>query len=70
MSTRMVAGSWWFFCLLIVASYTANLAAFLATENPVELFKDLQTLYDNKHDIKYGAKEGGATLNFFLVIIS
>lgn len=67
MSTRMVAGMWWFFCLIIIASYTANLAAFLATENPVEFFKDLQTLYDNKHNIKYGAKDGGATLGFFKV---
>nr|CAI5834720.1 unnamed protein product [Callosobruchus analis] len=65
MSTRMVAGMWWFFCLIIVASYTANLAAFLATENPVELITDLQSLYENKHQIKYGAKEGGATLRFF-----
>nr|UTN00859.1 ionotropic receptor [Semanotus bifasciatus] len=67
MSTRMVAGMWWFFCLLIVASYTANLAAFLATENPVELFSDIQSLYDNAplHGITYGAKEGGATERFF-----
>nr|CAH7717520.1 unnamed protein product [Callosobruchus chinensis] len=58
-------GMWWFFCLIIVASYTANLAAFLATENPVELITDLQSLYENKHEIEYGAKEGGATLRFF-----
>ncbi|KAG5882513.1 hypothetical protein JTB14_033314 [Gonioctena quinquepunctata] len=64
-STRMVAGMWWYFCLIITASYTANLAAFLATENPVELFKDLQSLYDNPHGIKYGAKDGGATIRFF-----
>ncbi|KAJ8927384.1 hypothetical protein NQ314_020159 [Rhamnusium bicolor] len=67
MSTRMVAGMWWFFCLLIVASYTANLAAFLATENPLELFSDIHSLYENApgHKITYGAKEGGATLRFF-----
>ncbi|KAJ8921823.1 hypothetical protein NQ315_008455 [Exocentrus adspersus] len=66
-STRMVAGMWWFFCLLIVASYTANLAAFLATENPVELFKDIHTLYENApvHKIKFGAKKNGATEKFF-----
>lgn len=65
----MVAGAWWFFCLLIVASYTANLAAFLATENPVELFKDIQSLYDNApiHNIKFGAKKNGATEKFFTV---
>ncbi|XP_074025580.1 glutamate receptor ionotropic, kainate 2 isoform X1 [Leptinotarsa decemlineata] len=65
-STRMAAGMWWYFCLIITASYTANLAAFLATENPVELFKDLQSLYENQHKIKYGAKENGATLRFFI----
>ncbi|XP_018563905.1 glutamate receptor ionotropic, kainate 2-like [Anoplophora glabripennis] len=67
-STRMVAGAWWFFCLLIVASYTANLAAFLATENPVELFKDVHSLYENAplHNIKFGAKKNGATEKFFM----
>ena len=25
-STRMVAGMWWFFTLIMVSSYTANLA--------------------------------------------
>lgn len=65
----MLAGVWWFFCLIIIASYTANLTAFLATENPVEFFKDLETLFDNKHNIKYGAKDGGATLSFFTVSI-
>nr|QUP79591.1 ionotropic receptor 5 [Monochamus saltuarius] len=66
-STRMVAGAWWFFCLLIVASYTANLAAFLATENPVELFKDIHSLYENApiHNMKFGAKKNGATEKFF-----
>lgn len=70
MSTRMLAGVWWFFCLIIIASYTANLTAFLATENPVELFKDLQSLYDNKHGVKYGAKKDGATLRFFTVSLT
>ena len=28
-STRMVAGMWWFFTLIMISSYTANLAAFL-----------------------------------------
>ncbi|CAH1176212.1 unnamed protein product [Phaedon cochleariae] len=64
-STRMGAGMWWYFCLIMSASYTANLAAFLATQNPVELFKDIDSLYENPHGIKYGAKEGGATLKFF-----
>ncbi|TRY77216.1 hypothetical protein TCAL_17031 [Tigriopus californicus] len=31
-STRMVAGMWWFFTLIMISSYTANLAAFLTVE--------------------------------------
>ncbi|XP_057655882.1 glutamate receptor ionotropic, kainate 2-like [Diorhabda carinulata] len=65
-STRMASGIWWYFCLIMSASYTANLACFLATENPIKLFTDLQSLYDNQHDIKYGAKFGGATVRYFM----
>ncbi|CAG9860598.1 unnamed protein product [Phyllotreta striolata] len=63
-STRMASGIWWYFCLIMSASYTANLAAFLATENPIKLFTDLQSLYDSQ-DITYGAKVNGATFNYF-----
>lgn len=31
-STRLVAGVWWFFTLILISSYTANLAAFLTVE--------------------------------------
>ena len=31
-STRMIAGLWWFFTLIMISSYTANLAAFLTVE--------------------------------------
>ncbi|CAM9100735.1 unnamed protein product, partial [Lampetra fluviatilis] len=32
LSTRIVGGIWWFFTLIIISSYTANLAAFLTVE--------------------------------------
>ncbi|CAL8315432.1 unnamed protein product [Boreogadus saida] len=32
LSTRIVGGIWWFFTLIIISSYTANLAAFLTTK--------------------------------------
>lgn len=69
-STRMVAGMWWFFVLIIIASYTANLAAFLSTENAIELFTNVQSLVENseKHHIKFGALDGGSTATFFKVI--
>ncbi|CAH0558938.1 unnamed protein product [Brassicogethes aeneus] len=67
LSTRMTAGVWWFFILIMVSSYTANLAAFLATENPINLFTDVASLVENaeKFKIRYGSKSGGATEIFF-----
>lgn len=49
----------------MVSSYTANLAAFLTIESllsPIQNADDLANL-DGK--IKYGAKKGGSTINFF-----
>ena len=43
-STRIVGGIWWFFTLIIISSYTANLAAFLTVERmitPIENADDL-----------------------------
>jgi hypothetical protein len=40
----MVAGMWWFFTLIMISSYTANLAAFLTVErmeSPIESAEDL-----------------------------
>lgn len=63
-ATRMIAGLWWFFTLIMVSSYTANLAAFLTVESlftPVKSIEDLATA----PGVQYGAKSGGATANFF-----
>ncbi|XP_044262846.1 glutamate receptor ionotropic, kainate 2-like [Tribolium madens] len=66
-STRMVAGTWWFFTLIMVSSYTANLAAFLTTESPDSPFKDVFELVQvaEKKGIKFGAKINGSTEKFF-----
>ncbi|KRT86879.1 hypothetical protein AMK59_510 [Oryctes borbonicus] len=68
-ATRMTAGIWWFFTLIMVSSYTANLAAFLATENPDIPFNDVYELLakSTKSNIRFGAKNKGATMNFFRV---
>ncbi|XP_076391777.1 glutamate receptor ionotropic, kainate 2 isoform X2 [Megachile rotundata] len=64
LSTRMMASSWWFFCLIMVSSYTANLAAFLTVETLVSPFSNVEELAKKK-TIKYGAKTGGSTFMFF-----
>nr|QGW50657.1 ionotropic receptor 15 [Propsilocerus akamusi] len=63
-STRIVGGIWWFFTLIIISSYTANLAAFLTVERmitPIENAADLA----EQQDICYGTLEGGSTMTFF-----
>ncbi|XP_055535893.1 glutamate receptor ionotropic, kainate 2-like isoform X3 [Wyeomyia smithii] len=63
-STRAVASIWWFFTLIMVSSYTANLAAFLTVEqihSPISNAEDLAA----SGTIKYGAKRDGSTISFF-----
>ncbi|XP_046736453.1 glutamate receptor ionotropic, kainate 1 isoform X5 [Diprion similis] len=63
-STRIVGGIWWFFTLIIISSYTANLAAFLTVERmitPIENAADLA----EQTEISYGTLEGGSTMTFF-----
>nr|QHN69178.1 ionotropic receptor 9 [Sirex noctilio] len=63
-STRIVGGIWWFFTLIIISSYTANLAAFLTVERmitPIENAEDLA----GQTDIAYGTLESGSTMTFF-----
>ncbi|XP_055333034.1 glutamate receptor ionotropic, kainate 2-like [Paramacrobiotus metropolitanus] len=63
-STRVAAGCWWFFTLIMISSYTANLAAFLTVERmklPIESADDLS----KQNLIRYGCYHGGATYNFF-----
>uniref|UniRef100_A0A6G1S9T4 Glutamate receptor, ionotropic kainate 2 n=1 Tax=Aceria tosichella TaxID=561515 RepID=A0A6G1S9T4_9ACAR len=64
MSTRAMAGTWYFFTLIMISSYTANLAAFLTVEKivyPIENAKDLS----EQTEIKYGCVESGSTRTFF-----
>lgn len=63
-STRIVSGIWWFFTLIIISSYTANLAAFLTVERmitPIENAEDLAS----QTDISYGTLDSGSTMTFF-----
>ncbi|XP_059470909.1 glutamate receptor ionotropic, kainate 2-like isoform X7 [Neocloeon triangulifer] len=63
-STRIVGGIWWFFTLIIISSYTANLAAFLTVERmitPIENAEDLA----GQTEISYGTLDSGSTMTFF-----
>ncbi|XP_050415805.1 glutamate receptor isoform X1 [Patella vulgata] len=64
MSGRIVGSVWWFFTLIIISSYTANLAAFLTVERmltPIESAEDLA----KQTDIQYGTTKSGSTEAFF-----
>lgn len=67
LSTRIVGGIWWFFTLIIISSYTANLAAFLTVErmeSPIDSADDLA----KQTKIPYGVVEDGSTMTFFKVL--
>uniref|UniRef100_UPI0035900637 glutamate receptor ionotropic, kainate 2-like n=1 Tax=Myxine glutinosa TaxID=7769 RepID=UPI0035900637 len=64
LSTRIVGGIWWFFTLILISSYTANLAAFLTVErmeSPISSADDLA----KQTKIEYGAVRDGSTMAFF-----
>ncbi|XP_040568809.1 glutamate receptor 1 [Lepeophtheirus salmonis] len=63
-SGRIVGGAWWFFSLIVISSYTANLAAFLTVERmvtPIDSADDLA----KQTEIEYGSLLGGSTASFF-----
>lgn len=69
LSTRILGGIWWFFTLIIISSYTANLAAFLTVErmdSPIDSADDLA----KQTRIEYGAVRDGSTMTFFKVTCS
>lgn len=66
MSTRIISAIWYFFTLIIVSSYTANLAAFLTVEKVPFPFENVEQLAQQTK-IKYGCLKNGATHKFFAV---
>uniref|UniRef100_A0A914H070 Uncharacterized protein n=1 Tax=Globodera rostochiensis TaxID=31243 RepID=A0A914H070_GLORO len=63
-ATRTVAVIWWLFTLILISSYTAQLAAFLTVERmstPVESSADLAA----QQRIKFGTLSNGSTMEFF-----
>ncbi|XP_071847294.1 glutamate receptor 2-like isoform X2 [Apostichopus japonicus] len=64
MAGRIAGGVCWFFTLIILASYTANLAAFLTMQRmntPIKSSADLA----KQTEVSYGTQGDGTTLEFF-----
>ncbi|XP_074651562.1 glutamate receptor 2-like [Tubulanus polymorphus] len=63
-SSRTLASVWSLFTLILVSTYTANLAAFLTVEKLLTPIRDVEELaYHNT--ILYGTRGGGSTEDFF-----
>ncbi|XP_078698508.1 glutamate receptor ionotropic, kainate 2-like [Branchiostoma floridae x Branchiostoma belcheri] len=60
---RVVAGTWWFFILVTVASYTANLAAFLGRANKIYAIHTLEQLVADR-TMAYGTYKSYTLLDF------
>ncbi|XP_018327272.1 ionotropic receptor 25a [Agrilus planipennis] len=64
LSGRFVAATWWLFGFIIIASYTANLAAFLTVsrlDTPIESLDDLSKQYK----IQYAPTKDSSTMTYF-----
>uniref|UniRef100_T1IZK5 Ionotropic glutamate receptor C-terminal domain-containing protein n=1 Tax=Strigamia maritima TaxID=126957 RepID=T1IZK5_STRMM len=64
LSGRIVGSVWWFFTLIIISSYTANLAAFLTVERMVTPINSADDL-SKQTEVEYGTLEQGSTQEFF-----
>ncbi|KPM09535.1 kainate-selective ionotropic glutamate receptor-like protein 3 [Sarcoptes scabiei] len=64
LSTRTLATIWWFFTLIIISSYTANLAASLTLSRMAPAISSVEDLA-KQTSILYGCRKGGSTHEFF-----
>ncbi|XP_068634016.1 glutamate receptor ionotropic, kainate 2-like isoform X2 [Battus philenor] len=62
--SRWVTGMWWFFALIVTASYTANMSTFLSNSRRDNEIKDVKELSE-QNEISYGVLINGSTYNFF-----
>ncbi|XP_068232916.1 glutamate receptor 1-like isoform X2 [Palaemon carinicauda] len=63
-SGRIAGSVWWFFTLILISSYTANLAAFLTVERLVTPIKSADDLA-GQTQVEYGTRDGGSSKEFF-----
>lgn len=64
LSTRTLAAVWWFFTMIMISSYTANLAASLTLSRMAPAINNVEDLA-KQTKIHYGCKETGSTHDFF-----
>lgn len=63
-SSKIIAGVWWLGALIIIQSYTANLAAFLTVKSSADDIKAISELA-NRGDVNYGTVSGHHVQSFF-----
>ncbi|CAD5116451.1 DgyrCDS5337 [Dimorphilus gyrociliatus] len=63
-SGRYIVGTWWIFVLVIVATYTGNLIAFLTTNIPKLPFSTLEQMAQQK-EYAYGLQDGIVQMMLF-----
>ena len=63
---RILTSAWWFFSLILISSYTANLAAFLTVKKINTTIKSVTDL-TQQHLIKYGTVKSSGVMDFFKV---
>ncbi|XP_054163695.1 glutamate receptor ionotropic, kainate 2-like [Oppia nitens] len=64
LSTRTLASIWWFFTLIMISSYTANLAASLTLSRMAPAISNIEDLA-KQTVIQYGCRKDGSTYMFF-----
>ena len=63
MSGRVAGSVWWFYSLIIISTYTANLAAFLTVERMLTPIESADDLVEQTR-IKYGTLDAGSTKDY------
>ncbi|XP_027060273.1 glutamate receptor ionotropic, kainate 2-like [Pocillopora damicornis] len=63
-SGRLLASSFWFFILIMITTYTANLAAFFTIKREVQTINSLKEL-ESQNQTTYGVLRTGSVQKFF-----
>ncbi|CAB3226829.1 unnamed protein product [Arctia plantaginis] len=62
--SRWIAGMWWFFAMIVTASYTANMSTFISNNRRSSDIKDVKDLAE-QNKVSYGTLYNGSTYKFF-----